>query len=138
MTTTRKSIISILLFLLLTPIINFCLIQDLQAISPEKDIQWEAFVGETQYPTSSNPARIVGRLIKTFLGVLGILFVILIIYGGYKWLTAGGDEEDVKIAKAYIKNAVIGLAIILAAYAVTYYIFNVLIRATGYYTPEYQ
>ena len=74
---------------------------------------------------------VVGLVIQAFLGLLGIIFLILIIFAGYNWMTAGGEEEKVRKAKSTISRAVIGLIIIVAAYAITYFVFAYLPGATG-------
>jgi hypothetical protein len=50
---------------------------------------------------------------------------------GYKWMTAGGNEEKVKEAKSQIQHAIIGLAIIIMAYAITYFVFEALGDSMG-------
>jgi cytochrome bd-type quinol oxidase subunit 2 len=69
-------------------------------------------------------------VIQAFLGLLGIVFVILIIYAGFTWMTAGGDESKIEHATALLKNAIIGLVITIAAYSITYFVFNAL-NSTG-------
>jgi type IV secretory pathway VirB2 component (pilin) len=68
----------------------------------------------------------VSSIIKVVLGLLSIIFLILIIIAGFKWMTAGGNEEQIKKSTATIKSAVIGLVIVLAAYTITYFIFTYL------------
>ena len=80
--------------------------------------------GQTPGPTTL--AGIVAIAIKAFLGLLGIIFLVLIIYAGYEWMTAQGDEEKVTKAKDTLSRAVIGLIIIIAAYSITYFVFNAL------------
>lgn len=65
---------------------------------------------------------IIGGLINTFLSLMGIVFLILTIYGGWKWMMAQGREEEVKKAKDVIKSSIIGLGVIFLAYAITYFI----------------
>lgn len=78
-------------------------------------------------PTGQNSlAGIIQIAISAFLGLLGIIFIVLIIYAGYNWMTAGGDEEKVTLAKQTLARAVIGLIIIIAAYSITYFVFNAL------------
>lgn len=60
----------------------------------------------------------IGRVINVFLSLLGIIFVILIITAGYNWMTAAGDAAKVDKAKSTIWRAVIGLIIIVGAYAI--------------------
>lgn len=65
---------------------------------------------------------ITGRIINGFLGLLGIVFVVLIVYAGFTWMTAQGNEEKVVTAKKLIVQATIGLIVILAAYAITEFV----------------
>ncbi len=91
--------------------------------------------GKTGYqgaqPTERTMPQIVATIISALLGLLGIIFVVLIIYAGYSWMTASGDEEKVKKAKDTLTQAVIGLIIITAAYAITYFVFSNLPGGTG-------
>ena len=74
---------------------------------------------------------VLATAIKAFLGFLGIIFIILIIYGGFRWMTARGNEQQVTEAKDSIKRAVIGLVIIMAAYAITFFVFEALNQVSG-------
>lgn len=67
-------------------------------------------------------------LINAALSLLGVIFIILIILAGFKWMTAQGDSKKVDEAKDNIKNAVTGLIVVLAAYAITTFVFNVLLN----------
>jgi hypothetical protein len=82
--------------------------------------------------SGDNLATIVGRIIHVFLGILGVVALVLIVYAGFLWMTAGGDEEKVTKAKQIITQAVIGLAIILSSYAITSFVVSKLTEATGY------
>lgn len=73
---------------------------------------------------------IVARIIEVFLGLLGTIAIILIIYGGWLWMSAAGDAQKITQAKKTLINAVIGLAIILSAFAITQFIVSSLLRAT--------
>ena len=70
--------------------------------------------------------QLVSSIIKIALGFLSIIFLVLIVMAGFKWMTAGGNEEQIKKSTATIKAAVIGLVIVLAAYTITYFIFTYL------------
>jgi hypothetical protein len=72
----------------------------------------------------------LGELINVALGFLGIVAVIIILFGGFKWMTAGGNDEKVGEAKRLIIAGIIGLAIILSAYAITTFVLESLISAT--------
>lgn len=65
--------------------------------------------------TEGSLAGIVGTLINVALSVLGVLLLIYFIYAGILWMTAGGDEKQVKKAKDIMQNAVVGLVITLMA-----------------------
>ncbi|QQS60425.1 hypothetical protein IPN41_00350 [Candidatus Falkowbacteria bacterium] len=67
---------------------------------------------------------VVALIIKSFLGLLGVIFIILIVLAGYNWMTAAGDEEKIKKATSTIRSAIIGLLIIIAAYSITYFVFQ--------------
>ncbi|MFB6181667.1 MAG: IPT/TIG domain-containing protein, partial [Candidatus Magasanikbacteria bacterium] len=73
---------------------------------------------------------VVTRIINVFLGLLGIIALVLIIYGGYKWMTAGGNEEDVQQAKDILTNATIGLVIIMSSFAIANFILEQFQQAT--------
>ncbi|TAL19776.1 hypothetical protein EPN90_02455 [Patescibacteria group bacterium] len=89
-------------------------------------------VGKSIYPSEPLPLEtIVAGLIQTFLGLIGIVFLGLTIYGGYLWLMARGNEQQVEKAKETIKAGVIGLAIILGAYAITTFITTYVIKAVS-------
>lgn len=75
------------------------------------------------YSDTVTVGTVVGTIIKAFLGLLGIIFVILMIIAGFNWMTAGGDEDKINKAKDTIRAAVIGLIIVVAAYAITYFVF---------------
>ena len=64
-------------------------------------------------------------VIQTLLGVLGILALVIILIGGFRWMTAAGNEENVATAKKTIAAGVIGLAVIFFAYAIVAFVFNV-------------
>ena len=67
-------------------------------------------------------ADVIGRAINIVLGFLGIVLLCLFLYAGFLWMTAAGDEKKVEKAKEILKNAVIGIIIILIAYAITAFV----------------
>lgn len=80
---------------------------------------------------------IVARIIRAALSLLGIITVVLIMYGGYVWMTAGGNEEQIGRARKILVNAVIGLLIILSAYAIVLFVMKML-GVEGYgQKPQY-
>lgn len=83
-------------------------------------------------PEKSNLPQLIGRVIQGFLSFLGIIFMGYIIYGGSLWITARGEEEKITRAKAIIRGSVIGLIIVLAAYAITSFILYRVVSNTGF------
>ena len=69
----------------------------------------------------------IAAIINIALGFVGIIAVILIIYAGFKWITAGGNEEQVKSSRDIIRNAVIGIGIVMLAYVITNFVTKSLI-----------
>ena len=84
----------------------------------------EQFNNSAGYDSSTDLLTVVRTVIVVILSLLAVIFLFLLIYAGFKWMTAAGDADDIKKAKATIKTAIIGLVIILASYGITYFIFN--------------
>ncbi len=72
----------------------------------------------------------VVRIIMVVLSILGVLFLGLIIFAGFKYMTAAGNEDQVKGAIKQITQAVIGLVIILSAWGISAFILNQITKAT--------
>lgn len=76
-----------------------------------------------------DPREIVANIIKILLGFLGTIAVVLIIYAGFLWMTAGGKPDNTKKAKDIMSAAVIGLVIILISYGITLFVTQALSNA---------
>ncbi len=76
------------------------------------------------YQPGTSPEAIIGNIIKVFLALIGTIFFVLMVYGGYNWMIARGDEGRVETAKSTITRAIIGLVITMGAYAITYFIVD--------------
>ncbi|PIZ98475.1 MAG: hypothetical protein COX77_04360 [Candidatus Komeilibacteria bacterium CG_4_10_14_0_2_um_filter_37_10] len=74
---------------------------------------------------------LIVRIVRIFLGFLGLLAVIMILYGGYIWMTAGGSPDKIEKAKKILRNAGIGLLIIIMSFSIAEFIFRQLGWATG-------
>ena len=70
------------------------------------------------------------KIINAALGLLGTVCVVLIVYAGIKYMTSGGDESKMKDATKVIMGAILGLLIIMSAYAVSTYITKNIYEAT--------
>ena len=71
----------------------------------------------------------ISTIINVALGILGIVALVIILIGGFKWMTAGGNEEGVESGKKAIGQGIVGLIIIFVAFAITRFVFEVLERA---------
>lgn len=81
--------------------------------------------------TKDDPRLIVSRIINVALGVLGTIAVVLIVYAGFLWMTAGGNDDQAGKAKNIIFAAIIGLVIILSAYAISTFVVKSIYEATN-------
>lgn len=87
--------------------------------------------GTAGYDTTTYKIEdIIGTIIQTILSLLGVVFLILMVYGGYLWMTARGEEQLVTKAKDTIRMAIIGLCIVVAAYAISYFVISKLTAGT--------
>ena len=73
--------------------------------------------------TASLPT-IIGRVINVILGFLGIILLFYVLLAGFKWMTAGGNAKQTDEAKDMIKNAVIGMVIIVAGFAISNFVIT--------------
>jgi cytochrome bd-type quinol oxidase subunit 2 len=73
----------------------------------------------------------IGSLISIVLGFVGVIFLGLTFYGGFIWMAARGNEQEIEKAKRLIESAIIGLAIVFAAYAITYFVTERILSTTS-------
>ena len=86
----------------------------------QKDGPYAEITGGTE---ETKISEIIGTLIQTILSFLGVIFIILILRGGFLWMTAGGEEDQVEDALGIIGSSVTGLVIIVMAYAIWRFVF---------------
>lgn len=97
-----------------------------------RNTQFQRFTKEFGVETYSNvkqPGVIIQNIVAIAFGFLGLIAVIMIIYAGFLWLTAGGEEEKATKGRTLLFQAVIGLIIILSAYMIAYFVLRNLILA---------
>ena len=73
---------------------------------------------------TDSPGVLVARIIQYLLGIIGIVLVVLIIVGGFIYMTSGGNEEQVKKSKSILTSAVIGLVIVALAYIIASFVIT--------------
>ncbi len=72
----------------------------------------------------------IADIINVLMGLLGIIAVVMILIGGFKWMTAGGNEDKVGEAKKFIIQGIVGLVIILSSWAIARFVLTQLQTAT--------
>ena len=80
---------------------------------------------------SGDVRQTAARIINVALGFLGIIAVVIVLVGGFKYMISGGNEEKTSEAKNLIVSGIIGLAIILSAWAITSFVIGQLLTATS-------
>lgn len=108
-----------LVFVLLVPYFVFA------QTAPMKKLQ-EIQGGNSGYSDSTNLMEYLGTLVTILFSLLGVIFISLMLYSGFNWMTARGDEGKVETAQKTIMRAVIGLVITVSSYALWAYVFKFL------------
>lgn len=80
---------------------------------------------------TTDVSTIVGYIVGALLSLMGVIFLVLVIFGGILWMTAEGNSEKVTKAINILKNAAIGLIIVLAAYSIVFFVLDQLVTAVG-------
>jgi len=119
-------------------VLSFCLLGLLLAAAPvvtqaQAEREISQFLGEAGVRSGlgARDIRLTAALIIGYsLSVLGIIFIVLMTYAGFLWMTAGGEEEKITKARKLIFNSIIALAIVLAAFGITVFVFRAFVRST--------
>lgn len=80
---------------------------------------------------STNLVSAITSIIRVAMGFLGIIAVIIILLGGFKWMTAAGDDKKIGDAKKLIYSGIVGLVIILSAFAIASFVISQITGVTG-------
>ena len=70
------------------------------------------------------------QILTLVLSFLGVIFLIMMVYGGVMWMTARGNDSAIEKAKNIIVNSIIGVIVVVGAYAITYFVFSGLSATT--------
>jgi len=89
------------------------------------DFQDEAGIGDKTI------AEVTGSVVKSILSVLGLVALIIFIIAGFQWMTSGGNKEKIQGAQKLMGAAVVGLVIIIIAWAATHFVVGALTGVTG-------
>ncbi len=131
---SKKITVNLLIFILigffsLVPITAFALnLKDaFQVNNDNTNDPLDKVAQEAGYDVSDATGKIdvlISTVINTALSLLGVIFLALMIYGGYLWMTARGNEQQAQKARDLIIAALIGVAIVVAAYAITWFVMS--------------
>jgi len=136
-----KNIKYILAITMLLPILTLAVASPVSAltvddafIGPDKTridgvVNTDALAGEVGLGVK-DPRAVAASVINVILGFLGIIAVVIILVGGFKWMTAQGNDDKVGEAKQLLTAGVIGLVIVLAAFGIAKFVIGALIGAT--------
>ena len=80
--------------------------------------------GQNTSKDNTSPTQLVGTVVNWFLFFVGAVAVIMLIYGGFKYITSGGDSSNVTSAKNTILYAVIGLVVVVLAGTIINFVIN--------------
>lgn len=133
----KQALSIVMLTVLFAPVLILTLVATTPAahadLSLWGDTNYDPAVGKTAFNDfgDRDPRVIAGNVIKVLLALLGVIAVVLILYGGFMWMTAMGNDEKVTKAKSLIGAGIIGLLVILAAYAITIFVLRSFLDATG-------
>ena len=90
----------------------------------------EQVADKTEQSGSTLP-EMIGGIINAVLSVLGIVFLIMVVYAGFLWMSDNGDASKTKKAKGMLINGIIGMVIVIAAYAISDFVIDALIVAAA-------
>lgn len=87
-------------------------------------------IAETGQASSTNLFSILAMIVQALLGLLGLVFVVLIIYAGSLYMLSAGEPKKIETAKNIIKAAIIGLIIVICSYSIAYFVTYVVESAS--------
>jgi hypothetical protein len=80
---------------------------------------------------AQDPRIIAASIINVILGFLGLIAVVIVLLGGFKWMTAGGNEDKIGEAKGLLAAGLIGLIIIIASWGISKFVLNLVFEAVN-------
>jgi len=78
----------------------------------------------TSKATNETPQELIGKIINAVMGIVGSLALAMFIYGGFTWMIAAGNDQNVKKGKDILTWATLGLIVIFSSYALVKFIFS--------------
>ena len=128
----NKLIIGFISLILAVSAISGCFVQKTYAIVGEDITADLNTIGGVAYDEGEDSVTLperIGAVINVVLGILGVILVIIIVYAGFLWMTARGNDEQVQKAKKIIREAITAIIIILLARIITEFILTAIGQA---------
>ncbi len=97
---------------------------------PDSTVNLGTVAGEASLTADRSLPQVIGGFIRVALSFLGLIFLVLTLYAGFLWMTAGGNDDQVTKAKTLIGQAVVGLIIVISAYAISTFVIAAIGSAT--------
>ena len=120
-----KKFITTLAFALFTSVLGLTVALPTQTAHAADAYGLEKTKSLTQFKSVKKTLpELIGSIVSVALSLVGFVFLALALYAGFKWMTARGNEKDVILAKDTLINATIGIVLIVAAYAITNFLFT--------------
>jgi hypothetical protein len=140
----KKFLAIFVALLVIAPVFSLALISPVSAAAINENTAWGGYwngeKGQTNTPgeiantaglSIKDPREIAANVVNVILGFLGIIAVVLILVGGFMWMTAAGNDDKIGTAKKIMTAGIIGLVIILAAFGIARFVIQALIGATA-------
>ncbi|MBT4349636.1 hypothetical protein HOD19_02540 [bacterium] len=110
---------------------TFLLLLPMQAAASAAQDGLDAAAAQAGLNTDRSVIDMIAIVINAILSLLAMIFIVLIILGGFRWMTSAGNATKVDSAKQTISNAVIGLVIVVAAYAIATFVLGAVVGSTS-------
>lgn len=125
----KKMVVIAMAAVIMLPAVTVKAAADVSDLFGTPDIQQK--LQEGTLGNDKDPREIAASVINVIMGFLGIVAVVIILLGGFKWMTAAGSEDKIDEAKKLLAAGVIGLVIILSAWGITTFVLKSILSATS-------
>ena len=126
----KKAVFISLIVLSLVLPMMFYANQAVGAVTPPMQEGLDVFQTESGASTATLPT-VIGKVVKIVISFLGLIAAVIIIIGGFQWMTSGGNEEKIAGAKKLMINGLIGMVLVILAYAIASFVISSLSKVTG-------
>ena len=128
-----KEILTLLTLIILSGLFLFQPAAAQEDLGPTFDQQLEAFAGKEGVGLDKpiDPRIVAAQIIRIFISVIGLLFLLYAVYAGYLIMSAAGDEEKIKKGKSTLRTAIIGVFVALSSYGLLYLVSEIALRSAS-------